>query len=152
VFEEVYDERVHVLAPLAQGRELDGEDREAVVEVASERALLDGALQVYVRRRDDAHVGAQHLVRADARELAVLKHPQQAHLRRQAHLAYLVEEERAAVGLLEAPASALARVGERAALVAEEFRLQERLGDGATVELDVRPLLAPRVVVDEVGE
>ena len=108
-----------VLAPLAQGRELDGEDREAVEEVAAERALLDGALKIDVRGGDDAHVGAQNLVRAHARELAVLKHAQQAHLRRQAHLAYLVEEERAAVGLLEAPPPSLARVCERAALVTE---------------------------------
>ena len=58
VFEEVDDERVDVAGPLAQGRQLDGEDREAVEEVAAESALLDGARQIDVRRGDDAHVRA----------------------------------------------------------------------------------------------
>src|ERR1044072_7212319 len=79
----------------------DGNDRETVVEVAAERALLGGAREIYVRRGDDAHVRAQDFPAPDARELAVLKHAQQTHLRRQTHLADLVEEERAAVPLFK---------------------------------------------------
>jgi hypothetical protein len=45
------------------------------------------------------------------------------------HLADLVEEERAAVGLLEAADAAAVGAGEGALLVAEELGLEERLRD-----------------------
>ena len=54
-------------------------------------------------------------------QLALLQHPQELHLHRQRHVADLVEEERAAVRLLETPQARLLRAGERAALVAEEL-------------------------------
>jgi acyl-CoA reductase-like NAD-dependent aldehyde dehydrogenase len=49
-----------------------------------------------------AHVDADQLAAADAEELALGQHPQQARLQRRRHVADLVEEQRAAVGLLEA--------------------------------------------------
>ena len=51
---------------------------------------------------DDAHVAADRRVIADALEHALLQHAQQLHLHRQAHVADLVEEQRAALGDLEA--------------------------------------------------
>ena len=63
---------------------------------------------VLVRRREHAHVDRDRLRSADARDDAVLQHAQHLGLRREAHVADLVEEERAAVGLLE-----LARRGRR---------------------------------------
>jgi hypothetical protein len=59
--------------------------------------------EVAVGGRDDAHVDLHGLVAADALELALLQHAQQLHLDGRGDLADLVEEERAAVGLLEAP-------------------------------------------------
>ena len=56
-----------------------------------------------------------------------------------AEIAHLVEEQRAAVGDLDQAELALARVGERAALVAEQLALDQRLGDRRRVELDERP-------------
>ena len=55
-----------------------------------------------MRRRDDAHVGLDRRVAADAIEVAVGEHAQQARLQFRRHVADLVEEERAAFGLLEA--------------------------------------------------
>ena len=64
---EVLCEREHVLAPLAQRGQLDGDDREAVVEVFAEGALPDGLLEVDVGGGDDAHV---HLARRACRRAA----------------------------------------------------------------------------------
>ena len=50
----------------------------------------------------------------DARELAVLEHAQQLGLHGRRHVADLVEEERAAVGLLEAAAAPLGAAPENA--------------------------------------
>ena len=60
-------------------------------------------------------------VAADAVELAVGQHAQQARLQVERHVADLVEEQRAAVGLLEAAAPRRLRAGEGAALVAEQL-------------------------------
>ena len=51
------------------------------------------------------------------------------------HVADLVEEEGAAVGLLEAaPVAPLVRAGEGALLVAEQLALEERLGQRGAVD------------------
>src|SRR5205807_3787103 len=90
--------------------------------------------QVGVRRREQAHVGAPRLRRADALELSGLKHAQEFRLEVDGHVRYLVEEECAAVGQLEATDAVCLRVCERASDVAEEFRLKSSLGERARVD------------------
>ena len=63
---------------------------------------------------------------ADAGEAPLLQHAQQRRLQRQRHRGDLVEEQRAAVGLLEAALAAPVGAGEGAALVAEQLALQQR--------------------------
>ena len=65
-------------------------------------------LQIAVRRRDHAHVDLERPRAADALELLLLQHAQQLRLHLERQLADLVEEQRAAVGELEA-ADAAAR-------------------------------------------
>ena len=99
---------------------------------------LDALLEVLVRRGDDAHVAAHRVVAADAVELAVGEHAQQARLQVERHVADLVEEQRAAVGLLEAAAPRRLRAGEGAALVAEQLGLEQVLRDRRGVDRDER--------------
>src|SRR6185436_8867924 len=61
----------------------------------------------------------------------------------------LVEEERAAVGLLELADVIALGAGERPAHVAEQFALQKRVGDRAGVQADEGAVLAFRMVVVE---
>ena len=65
-------------------------------------------------------------VEPEALELALLQDPQQLGLGVHRELANLVEEERAAVGHLEAARQSVRGAGEGAALVAEQLALQER--------------------------
>ena len=83
---------------------------------------------------------------ADALELALLQHAQQLHLQRRAHRPDFVEEQRALVRLLEPPLAVADRAGERAAHVAEQLGLEQRLGNRAAVERD-EAVHAPRAVV-----
>ena len=62
-------------------------------------------------------------------------------------VAYLVEEERAARGGLELARVVAACVGEGPPDVAEEFALEERVGDGADVDVDERLVAAQRQTV-----
>src|SRR5690606_13509759 len=70
----------------------------------------------------------------------------------QGDLADLVQEERPAVGLLEAPLPLRERAGERALLVPEELRLEERLGESSAVDAHEGPAPARREVVDRRGD
>ena len=85
---------------------------------------------------------------ADRREFAVLKHAQEARLRFERHIADFVEEQRAPLRLFEAsdPASGGAR--ESAALVAEQFRLDQFARYGRHVD-DHERSVAPFAVIVE---
>ena len=73
------------------------------------RPRFDRLAEVLVRRGEDAHVDVDHVLAADARDLAGLQRAQHLGLRDEIHVADLVEEERAAVRLLEEAALAPAR-------------------------------------------
>ena len=90
---------------VAQRRQLDADHVQAVVEVLAEAARrVTRSVEILVRRGDHAHVDADRRLAADAVELAFREHAQQPRLQRERHVADLVEEQRAAVGLLEAAA------------------------------------------------
>src|ERR1051326_6758220 len=83
--------------------------------------------EIAVRRGNDPYVDADVGVSAHALERLLLEKPQQLRLQRRHHLADLVEKHRAAVRRLEQPDLLLPRIGERAALVAEQLALEERI-------------------------
>ena len=85
------------------GGTLQLDDVEAVEEVLAERPLGDHLRQVAVRRGDDAHVDRLLHRAAHGAHALLLQHAEQARLHLQRHLADLVEQEGAALGLLEEP-------------------------------------------------
>src|SRR2546421_6187897 len=111
---------------------LDGVEAEE--EVLAEAPGGDLLLQVRVRRREQSHVRAPRLRRADALELSGLKDAQEFRLEVDGHVRYLVEEERSAVGQLEATDAVGLRVGERASDVAKQLRLESPFGERARVD------------------
>src|SRR5207247_1556042 len=115
---EVAREDGHVPAAAAQRRQLDAPDGEAEEEIVAEATRLDLAVEVAARRRDDPHVDALPVVRPDALHLAALDGAEQLGLEHGVELADFVDEERAAVRLLEDAAALRERAGERALLVA----------------------------------
>src|SRR5437868_6937778 len=109
-------------------------------------------LQVAGGRRDQPHIGADRLVAADALEGLLLEHAQHLGLGRRWHVADLVEEEGAAVALLELADAAAVGAGEGALLVAEQLALQQVLRDGRAVEGQERRLGPWAVLVDGAGD
>jgi hypothetical protein len=103
--QEMLGQQRNVVAPLAQRRQAQADHVEAVEQVFAEQALLDPAFQVLVGGGDHPHIGLDRLVAADAVEVAVGQHAQQARLQFGRHVADFVEEQRAALGLLEAAAA-----------------------------------------------
>jgi hypothetical protein len=150
--DEVLGQQWHVFGPGPQRRQRDLDHVEPVVQVFAEAALGDTPRQVAVSRRHHAHVDPQRLLAADALELPRLQGPQQLRLEVHAQLADLVEEQRAAVGLLEAAAPPRHRPGEGALLVTEQLALQQRRAEDGAVDLDERPAGAVAVGVDGGGD
>src|SRR5262245_17806710 len=145
---EVLDQARDVAATLPQRRHCDRKHVQAVVEIGAEKPGADPRLQVAIRRRDQPHIGAQGARAADALELALLQHAQELGLDLRGQLAYLVEEQRAAVGELEAAAPLLDGAGEGAFLVAEELAFHELARERRAVDLDECPLAPAAELVD----
>ncbi len=152
LLDDVLHEQRDVADPLAQRRDLQRHHVEPVVEVVAEVAALDLGLEVAVGRGHEPHVDLERLDAADALELALLDRAQQLDLHLDGDLADLVEEQRAAVGELEPPGLARRGAGERALLVAEQLRLHQRLRDRGAVDLDERPVLTARVLMQRLGD
>ena len=74
------------------------------------------------------------VVGADALDAALLQGAQQLDLHRHRHALDLVEEQRAAVGVLELADAAPRRAGEGADLVAEQFAVDQVLRQAAAVQ------------------
>ena len=101
---------------------MDAHDVEPVEQVLAKLPGGDGLLEILVGGGDDAHVHLDGLVAADAFERAGLEHAQNLRLRGRRHIADFIEENGAAVALLEFADALQGGAGEGAAFVAEEVR------------------------------
>ncbi len=82
----------------------------------------------------------------------LLQHAQNFGLNRRAHIADFVEEQAAAVGLLESADALPIGAGEGALLVTEELGLEQGLRQRGAVHLDEVARGAQRVVMDRAGD
>jgi hypothetical protein len=137
----VIDEEGDVVAARAQRRGRDGDHVEAVKEVFSEAARGDLGAKILVRGGDDADVGADR-VAADGLVLALLQHAEELHLHAGASSPISSRKSVPPGGLREAAFSAGEGSRERAALVAEQLRLEDALGDRGAVDGDEGALAA----------
>ena len=119
---------------LAQRRQPDGERVDSVVEVFAEAAFANEEIERPVGGRNQPEVHVDGAVAAQSFEAAFFEHPQQLGLRDQRQIANLVQQERAAVGQLESAGLAVVGAGERALLVAEDLRLEQRVGQRGAVD------------------
>ena len=149
--EEVVHQDRQVLEALAQGRQAQGDDVEAVVEVLAEGAGGDPLREVPVGGGDDADVDRHGPGVAHGRQHALLEHPEEAHLEARGGVTDLVEEEGAPVGDLEQALLVGDGAGEAPPAVAEELALQERRRQGRAVEDHEGPERPGAVVVDGPG-
>src|SRR5690606_1715326 len=83
------------------GRQPQRNDVQAIVQILTEQALLDLALQLAVCRSNDANVGSQRDPPADGGVLALLQHTEQACLSLHRHIADFVKKQRSGLRLLE---------------------------------------------------
>ncbi len=138
---ELLEKRIHqkrdVLLAVAQRRHHDRHHAEAEEKVVAKFSLAHHLLEVPVRGRDEPHVHLDRRIPAHALERPLLaQHAEQLHLRGRVDLADFIEENGAAIRLLEAPDAPLARAGERAFLVAEKLALEQLRRQRRAVDRD----------------
>ncbi|KAG9613773.1 hypothetical protein KCV01_g966, partial [Aureobasidium melanogenum] len=136
--EEMFRKQGNIAAPLPQRRQRNTHHVQAVLQVGAEQAGSDAGVQVLMRGGDDAHVAAQRLATAHAVILATGQHAQQARLQAHRHVADLIEEQRAALGLLEAADMPACRAGKGARLVAKQFAFQQLSRNRGGVQRHIR--------------
>ena len=146
--ERVRDQQRDVAPTRAQGRHLDLDDRQAVVEIVAQDAAGLARANRLVAGAQDARAAHETLIAADALVAPVRQHAKELRLQRAVEITDLVEEERAAAGRLDPSRAARGGAREGAALVAEELALKQRRRQRGQVDRDERRRAARRVVVD----
>jgi hypothetical protein len=110
-------------------------------------------VQLAVGRGDDAHVhGGVGAIGSDALQLTAFEEAQEEGLHAQAHLADFVEEHGTAMRELEATALVAVGVGEAAAHVAKELRLEQRVGHPRAIDHHERGAAAMTSLVHEASD
>src|SRR4029079_18923494 len=112
--EEVAEQHWDVAAPLAQRRNAQRHHVEAEIEILAKVAALVLPSEIHLGRRDDPEVDAPGFVRAKRGNTTRFEHTQQLDLEGGLHGFDLVEEQRAATGMLDAADPSPLRAGERA--------------------------------------
>ena len=138
-------EQEDVASPVAQRRQVDGKDVEAVEEVGAEPSGGEILFEVPVRRGDDPDIDLDHPGGTEGLELLLLEDAQQLDLRRGGELSHLVEEDRPPVRLLEPSAPLVEGAGKGPPFVAEEFAFDQGVRNGRAVDLDEGSLEAGAV-------
>ena len=153
---ELAEQQRNVVFAFAQGRDIDRNLLQAVVEVFAETASPHSCHQVDIGGGHDADIYFQCSGGTHGDDLAVLEHTQQLHLHRQGQLANLVEENGAAVGLLEIAFAVLFGTGESPFHMAEQLALDGAFGYGAAVHgnqsAPLFGMFAQAVLVDDARE
>ena len=136
--QEALRQEHQVFLALAQRRDADGILGQTVVQVFAKLTPLHHGQQVGVGRRDDAKVNLLLARAANAVNAPRLQSPQQFALQRQRQVADFVEEDGAAVGLLEGAGLGLVCAREGAFFMAKQLAFDQRLGDGTAIDRDQR--------------
>src|SRR5258708_15087765 len=126
----------NIFFALAQGRYEEGNHVEAIKKIFAEVAPRYFFFQILVGRSDDPHIDGDSLFAADGREALLFQCAQDFRLSFQTHVSDFIEKERATVRLLKFSFLVGCRPGEGSAMVAEEFTLDQVLGNRGAVDLD----------------
>ena len=142
------DELGEIFEAIAQMRKGQRENIDAVEEVTAEFVISDTVFEVAVGGNDDPDIDLDGLIATDALDFAFFEDAKKLGLHGNGHIADLVEEERAAFGLLEFADVASGSAGERTFFMAEEFGLDQFSGNSGAIESDEGVFLARRFFVN----
>lgn len=144
-------EQGDVVRPLAQRWQPNRPVGNPMIQIESERPLLDQGLERAVARRDHPRLRRPATNTADPVDDTFLQDAQQARLGVGGHVGDLVEKQRAAVGLLEATGAGTDS-GRNARLDAEQFGIEQIARQSGTVQCHEAFRIEPGCLMQVVGE
>ncbi|EDP64347.1 hypothetical protein BAL199_08998 [alpha proteobacterium BAL199] len=124
---EMFEQNRDVLGAVAQRRDRDRCDGEAVVQVFAEPAALGFLQKVFLGRGDHPHIDRNRDVGADPLDRALLQYPQQPDLGVQRHRLDLVQEHRSTLGKLKPADPTTLGTGESPRFVPEQLAPDQSL-------------------------
>src|SRR5512146_204497 len=127
-------EQLDVLPALAQRRQRQIEDIEAIEQIFAKAALPDRQGEVDIGCNDDARIDLNGPRAADPVDRVLLQKAQQMALKLERQIADIVKEDRAAVGGFEPADAALRCAGEGALLVTEKLARDEGRRQGSAID------------------
>src|SRR3990172_6342466 len=149
--EDMAGEDRDIFLSFAQGRDMDGEHVQPVIEVVPEPSLIHLTAQVPVGRRQDPDIDLYRLLPAHPFEAVVLQEPEQEYLRGQGNIPDFVEEQRPSLGPLDPSLLLAGRPGEGTLLMPEKLAFQEARRIGRAVGHHEGPPAADVLLVDRPG-
>ncbi len=138
--------------PFAQRWHSNRNDVQAIKQVILKPSRFHKLTQIAVGRRDHSNIDALAALGAEWLDFAFLQNPQQLRLKRAAHGADFIEKDRAAVRERELSLSCGGRVCERPSDMAEQFRLEQRVGNRGTVDFHEWQRSVPCAMMDGAGD
>ncbi|MNV55873.1 hypothetical protein D3C71_1481240 [compost metagenome] len=127
---------------------MQGDDVEAVQQVFAEAAFTHHLFEVEVGGCKDAHIGASSDRITDPLVFLVLNEAQQFGLQGQRKITDLIEEQRAAIGLIDPAQGAFAGPGERPPAMTEQLAFHQLGRQGRAVDGDAGLLRALAPAMD----
>ena len=89
---EMIRQRPYILAPVAQRRQSDGKDINAMVQILAENSAAYEFFEIAMGLHHHAHIHFNRSIDADAYDLLLHEHPQQRRLHQRSHIADFVQE------------------------------------------------------------
>ena len=149
---ELSQQRQDVLPPFAERGDGQCNSLDAVEKIRAERPAFNIVFDRSERRAHEPNVGLNLRRSTDAHEATVFEKSQEFRLHWQPELADLIQEQRPACGGLDLASRELVCTGEGAALVTEEFGLEQVFGNGSAVDRHERLRATRRMLVHTTRE
>ena len=149
--DEMLGKHRDVLLALAQRRDRDADHTQPVIQVGPQQVFGQRPLRRDIQVGQHAHIYLNFVHAAYAADAAVLQHTQQLGLQRDVHGIDLIEQQRAAVCLLEQARAAL-RASVSTLFRPEQQAFQQIIRNGRTVDRKERAVCPRARVVDALRE
>ena len=134
VLDQDFHQGRNVFLVLAQGWHVDAENVQPVVKIVAQLPFGDRLFGNLIGCGHHPHVDRSFDLAAEPAQPVVFEDPQQLGLGGDRHLADFIQQQRAALGQLEAAGAALQSAGERAFLVAKNFAFHQRVRNRGAVD------------------
>ena len=114
----------------------DRENIQAVIQIHTERSVLDHLFKGPVRGGNHTDVEFNVMGSAQATDGSVLQYPQNLHLNFERQFPDFIQKQRATVGLFKDTGMLRLGIGKSAFFITEQLAFDNRLGEGRAVDAD----------------